>query len=238
MSLSLPKKIAVYGVGVLLGLVVIQFFPSQKDKPPHPWKEQTAPEGSYPLTLTDDVGRVITCERQPRHLVSLAPSITEILFAMGMGDHLKGVTEWDTYPAEAKALRDQGGSIGSMDAPNRELILALHPDLVLATDLTPRQMLESLHRPPATIACSLTPTSLEDLYMDIGQIARITGVPAKGLRLVQSLRAREAAAQARIPSDVPAKRVVLLYGIQDNLEPGWTPGAQTWAGISSNAPMR
>jgi len=80
-----------------------------------------------PRTFVDDLGRKIFLARTPARIVSLAPSITEILFAIGSGEQLVGVTQFCDYPPEAKLKPKVGYS-----HPNIEAIVALEPDLVLA----------------------------------------------------------------------------------------------------------
>ena len=77
--------------------------------------------------LRDDFGRVISFARAPQRVVSLNPTTTETIFAIGAGARLIGRSHWDEWPAAAKPVPDMGNGIG----PNVELIVAAHPDLVL-----------------------------------------------------------------------------------------------------------
>jgi iron complex transport system substrate-binding protein len=178
------QKILTYLVGFVLGCLILFAIPRQdRDKPKeHPWHAQTAPDGYYPIEITDDYGRTVRLERQPRHFISLAPSITEILFAMDMGDHLMAVTQWCTWPEEAKALRDAGAHVGSIDQPNRETIAAYRPDLIIGTELTPPEIFGAIENPPRTVAMALRHQSMEDILEDVKQIGMVTGVPGKALR--------------------------------------------------------
>ena len=85
-----------------------------------------------PLAVTDDLGRHITLPHPPRRVVSLAPSVTEILFAVGAGEKLVGDTAYCDFPAAAKKIAHVGGPI----TPNGEAIVALRPDLVVMADQT------------------------------------------------------------------------------------------------------
>src|SRR5687768_10554455 len=82
------------------------------------------------VTIRDLVGREVTLPAPPVRIVSLVPSATEILFALGVDDRLVGVTRFCDYP---EAARRKPG-VGDMLAPNLEAIAALKPDLVIATD--------------------------------------------------------------------------------------------------------
>ena len=81
------------------------------------------------LTLVDMLGREVTLPAPPRRIVSLVPSATELIFALGGEDRLVGRTDYCDYPPEAKSKP----SVGGMIAPSLETLVALRPDLVLAT---------------------------------------------------------------------------------------------------------
>lgn len=225
------QKWLVYGLGVALGCGILWLFPERAPSGKHPWHAQTAPEGYYPLTVTDDYGREVTLATQPRWLISLAPSITEMLFAMGMGDHLLAVTEWDTYPEKARMLRDVGGNVGAMDQPDLEAITGLYADLVLASNLTPATVLDKVTR-GRTQALSLHHESFEDVLADVAQLGRVLGVPGKALALQATLRSRrdEIVAGVNEVSSEHRLRAVILLQLEDGLQPGWSPGEGTWLG--------
>ncbi|MDP0498858.1 MAG: ABC transporter substrate-binding protein [Verrucomicrobiota bacterium JB022] len=234
MPLSKKEKTTVFLIGFALGTAMLTLaYPLIKpDGKEHPWRDQTAAEGSFPYTFTDDLGREITLRRQPRHYISLAPSVTEIVYAMGMGDHIMAVTDFDTYPLEAKELRDRGATVGSLDTPNLELIMGLQSDIVLGSDLTPTTVYEQLQDPPRTVAVAFRHDSYEDVIGDIKQIALALGVPGNGLKLVRELEERHNAVEQRVETvrDQPERRAIVLYGIEDNLLPGVSPGQNTWIG--------
>jgi iron complex transport system substrate-binding protein len=83
--------------------------------------------GGY--TVTDQAGRTVTVPDNPARIISLAPNITEILFAVGAGGRIVGVSEFSNYPHEAAELP----KVGSYIKPNLEAIIALSPDLMIAT---------------------------------------------------------------------------------------------------------
>ena len=85
-----------------------------------------AAEGTFPVTLNDDNGNSVTIKAKPMRIVSTAPASTEILFALGVGDRVVGVTSLDDYPPEAANI----AKIGDFQ-PNTEAIMALSPDLVV-----------------------------------------------------------------------------------------------------------
>ena len=226
-------KVLTYLVGFGIGCVILLMLPREAERPErHPWHEQTAPEDTYPMEVTDDLGRKILLERQPRHFISLAPSVTEMLFAMEMGDHLMAVTQWCAFPEEAKALRDAGAQVGSMDQPNRELIAAYRPDLVIGTDFTPPELYAAIQAPPRTMTVCLKHESMDDILEDIRMLGKMTGVPGHALRLVTRLQSERARIEQQIHQHAsePRKRVLFLLSIEEAGQPGWAPGANTWIG--------
>ena len=225
------QKILTYATGFLLGCLILFMIPRENEQPKeHPWHAQTALEGTYPMTVTDESGQSVTLERQPRHFLSLAPSITEILFAMDMGDHLMAVTQWCDYPAEAKALRDAGAHVGSINQPNRESIAAYRPELIIGTNFTPPEVFRAIENPPRTVAVSLSHDGVEDVLRDIAFIGKITGVPGKALRLIQDLRAEQASIDQWLLQhrEKAPRKVLFLLSIEEGSRPGWAPGENTW----------
>lgn len=234
MKLPSAQKIIIYLIGVGLGILFLLIIPRDEGgKSPHPWHAQTAPENAYPITFEDDFGRTVTLETQPRWVISLAPSTTEMLHAMGMGDHLSAVTEWDNYPEAARNLRDNGYSIGRLDSPDIERIYSLPADIIIGSKLTPLQIYEKVQRLPRPVAIAIDPDSIDDLLShDLPLLGRILGVPGKALKLVSELRERRMAVTERMRpvQNQPVRRVVLLIGLESNLAPGWSPGKGTWVG--------
>lgn len=236
-----PQKILSYATGFVLGCLILAVIPKEEAKPKqHPWHQQTALDGTYPMELVDDAGRQVRLEKQPRHIISLAPSTTEMIFAMGLGDHLLAVTEWCDYPEEAKALRDAGAHVGSMDQPNRETIAAYRPDLIIGTNLTPPEIYSAIERPPRTVAIALSHDSINDVLEDIGTIGKAMGVPGKALGLIGELKSQRQEVEARLAlfKELPAKRVLFLLSIEESGQPGWAPGENTWVNdllVSANS---
>src|SRR5204863_9710766 len=115
-------------------------------------------------------------------IVSTAPSVTEILFALGAGDQVVGDTAYCNYPEAAK----RKPKIGGYTTPNIELILALNPDLVFVND-SRRNVVEALRQTRRIEVISLHPDSVYGIYQSIQTIAAKLGMQERGKRLIQSI---------------------------------------------------
>jgi iron complex transport system substrate-binding protein len=153
----------------------------------------SAQNASAGLTLTDGLGREVQLESPAQRVVSLAPSNTEILFALGAGDKVVGRDEFSDYPAEAKAIQSVGGSMGEYSL---EAIVALKPDLVLASELNSPELVASLEKLGLTVYYLPNPKSFEELYVNLETIATLTGREAT--KLTDSLKARVTAVDEKI----------------------------------------
>jgi iron complex transport system substrate-binding protein len=145
-----------------------------------------------PRTFVDDAGRKIFLADPPTRIVSLAPSVTEILFAIGAGEQVVGVTSFCDYPAEAQAKPKVGGSF-----PNLEVVLSLKPTLVLAPrDFIRPDMVAKLDQLKIALFI-LDANTLEDVLRHIQTIGRIVGRSEKADAVTAGLRRRVAEIKAR-----------------------------------------
>ena len=144
------------------------------------------------IVVTDGLGREVKLESAAQRVVSLAPSNTEILFALGAGDKVVGRDEVSDYPAEALALPTVGGWSGF----SAEAIVALKPDLVLAAEINSPELVAELEGLGLTVYYLSNPKTLEELYVNIEIVATLTGRDAT--KLTDSLKARVAAVDEKI----------------------------------------
>ena len=177
------------------------------------------------MTYTDDMGREITLAKIPQRIVSLAPSNTEIFFAVGAGAQVIGRDEFSDYPAEAASIESVGGSFGEY---NVEAIVALKPDLVLAAEINTPELIKQLEDLGLTVYYLGNPTTFEEMYTKLETVASLTGHDATGL--VDSLKARVAAVDEKI---MPlSSRIPVFYEIDatDPTKP-WTYGPGTFGSL-------
>ena len=159
---------------------------------------------SFPVTITDDDGVAITLNAPPQRIVTFAPSATEVVFALGLGDRLVGVAgAFDDYPAAAKGIDEIGGAGDFGVDPNIEKVVSLRPDLFL-TIAGGDQWKERLRDlgVPVFITDS---TDLADVFHDIETIGRLTGTVDAAGAIVARMQAAAADVEARVAGD-PAVR--------------------------------
>jgi iron complex transport system substrate-binding protein len=167
------------------------------------------------LAITDQTGRTLRLPGPPRRVVSLVPSATEILFAIGAQDRLAGVTDFCDFPPAARARP----SVGGMVSPNLETLVALTPDLVLATPSGNRQetflQLARLGLP----VFLLDPGSLEEALDAVARLGALTGEQEAAARLVAGLRGRIRAVARRV-APYPRPRVLYVLWPEPLIVPG------------------
>lgn len=152
-------------------------------QPPAP----TATPAPEPIKLTDGLGRSIELAAPAQRIVSIAPSNTEILFALGAGKQVVGREELSDYPAEAKNVT----SIGSVfQKINTEAIVALKPDLILAAEINSPEQVKALEDLKLTVYYLQNPKTFEDLYANLETVGKLTGRSAEAAKLNESLKAR------------------------------------------------
>jgi len=142
-----------------------------------------APSAAFPLQIGDALGRRVTIVRPPRRVVSVAPSVTEILFAIGVGARLVGISDADDYPPAGVRGKTRVGGV-LLDA---ERVLSLRPDLVVGVASLQRAQLDRLIRLGLPVL-AVDARSLEETFAQIALLGRVMdAVPAaqRGVRLLQ-----------------------------------------------------
>jgi iron complex transport system substrate-binding protein len=174
--------------------------------------------GEFPLTVRDALGRVVAIPGPPQRIVSVAPSVTEILFALGVGPRVVGISDADDYPPPGVRGKPRVGGV----ALNTERIIALRPDLVIGVAGLQQSQLERLFRLGLPVL-AVEARTLEETLSQITLLSRVTGARQAGRRLVQALRSRAAAVEARVRGRPRPRVFVEIWG-----EPLQTAGAGTY----------
>jgi len=161
----------------------------------------TATPAAFPVTITDDDKQTITLAAEPKRIVSLVPSMTEILFALGLGDRVVGDTTYCDYPEAAKT-KEKVGEFAQIDL---EKVVGLSPDLVLATSLHYQTVAPALRQRGVTVAL-FEAKDIEGVLAQIVTIGRLTGRTKEAEALTQEMRARLDAVAAKV-AQAPKPRV-------------------------------
>jgi iron complex transport system substrate-binding protein len=181
--------------------------------------------------VTDETGRQMTIPANVRRIVTLAPNLTETIYALGAADRLVGDTNYCDTPPEAKSKPH----IGNPQNPNLEAIVALHPDLVLATTtINVPETADTLLKLGIAVYTS-DPHTVRGVLDSIAQLGDLIGAKAQGETLQATLRARLDALQTRL-SERPPVHVLFLVWIAPPISIGSTTfiaDALRWAGAES-----
>jgi iron complex transport system substrate-binding protein len=138
---------------------------------------------AHPITLNDDLNREIKINKKPKRIVSLAPSITEILFALKLNKEIVGVTNFCNYPKHAKNKEKVGGFTN----PSLEKIVSLKPDLVIATYGNPLNLINKLNKLKINTFV-INPKNINDVIKNIEVIGKLTGKEKCAKNLTKKLK--------------------------------------------------
>ena len=160
------------------------------------------------IRLTDDAGRKVILKQPARRIISLAPHLTELLFAAGAGGQTVGTVEFSDYPRAAQAI----ARIGDSAQLDLERIVALKPDLVVVwQNGNAQRQLEKLLSLGIPVFYN-EPRRLPDIARAIEQLGRLAGTEAVALPAAREFRAREAELRARYAGRAP---VTVFFQIWD-----------------------
>ena len=169
----------------------------------------------------DDLGRLVAINGTPQRIVSLAPSNTEILFALGLEDKVVGVTDWCDYPPEALDKE----KVGSYDTPDIEKIVALNPDLVLVAYGTTMDVINNMVGLGLTVF-GIKTTDLDDLLNDIKTVGEITDKEVEALALTSEMAVGIQAVTDQTEELEQRPRVFYIVGQYEGTL--WTAGSGTF----------
>jgi iron complex transport system substrate-binding protein len=165
--------------------------------------------------VTDEIGRTIRVPQPIRRIVSLAPNLTETIYALGLQDRLVGDTDYCDFPAEAQ----KKPKVGGVKNPSLEAIAALHPDLVLVTKNLNRnetvRSLEELGIP----SYATDPPTVEAILSSTQRLADVLGTPSTGDLIANNLQLQLTNLQQRLGS-IPPSRVLFVIWLEPLISVG------------------
>ena len=190
----------------------------------YPREENPQPMAFY--SLVDDTGYVTSMDSLPEKIVSLAPSTTEIVFALGLDEKVVAVSDYCNYPYDFAAWIDAGNmtSIGSFDNPNMEVIASLGPDLILATGGVQGPTIATLRNLGYKVLV-LNPASISGVLDNIELVGNATGKNSEAAALKDNIQSRIDAVVGKVAS---AEKPKVYYEVWYDPTSLWTAGAKAW----------
>jgi len=177
---------------------------------------------SYPLTVTDSYGRTVTIKKEPQRIISAGPNITEIIYALGLGEKLVGRTDYCDYPEEVKNVQ----SIGPIDPPNIEKIVELKPDLVLVSAHFKLEVAQQLEELGIAVVGFYSDESFEGGYDTIRNVGHVLNRENEAESIISSMKQKVEEITAKVKGlDRP-----LVYYVSDYYNGAYTAGGDTFIG--------
>ncbi len=176
--------------------------------------------------FTDGLGRSVSLESTPQRIISLAPSNTEILFAVGAGAQVIARDDMSDTPEAAQALPSVGGFSGY----NVEQMVALKPDLVLAAEINTPEQVKAMEDAGLNVYYLSNPTDFEGLYANLTLVGQLSGHESEAAALNENLKARVKAVTA---AAAQAKETPSVFYELDSTDPAkpWTSGPGTFVDL-------
>jgi len=170
--------------------------------------EMEPPSGaiSFPLEITDQAGKVVRIEKEPEKIVSLAPSNTEIVYALELQDKLIGVTNYCDYPEAAQ----QKPKIGGFSDVDIEKVVAIEPDLVLAANKHKDEITPELERLGLTVL-TIDPRTIDDVLLAIDLVGIAMGHREAAASVTAEMGNRIEAVTSKTAELSDAQRMKVLY---------------------------
>ncbi len=174
-------------------------------------------DASTTREVTDEAGRKVTIPVTIERIISLAPNLTEIVYAIGAGDRLVGNTEYCDYPAEAK----QVAKIGDTMHPSVERIIALKPQIVLVSTASQLEAFTKQLEEQRIAVYVTNPRSLEEIFSSITALGDMFGKAEQAGSLTARLRQRTDDVEAALKKTTPVRVFYQVAG-----EPLYTIGRE------------
>uniref|UniRef100_A0A7J2TKU3 Cobalamin-binding protein n=1 Tax=Archaeoglobus fulgidus TaxID=2234 RepID=A0A7J2TKU3_ARCFL len=170
-----------------------------------------APDGNSEY-IVDDTNYTVRIEDVPKRIVSLAPSNTEILFAIGAGEQVVGVTDYCNYPPEVMELKKKGilKTVGGYSTVSIERVIALKPDLVIGAYGNGLQTIEIM-RALGLKVVAFNPKNLSDVMESIVKIGKLTGHEKEAIEVVREMEKKIEAVRKSVSGKERVKVAHILW---------------------------
>jgi len=166
-------------------------------------------ETDYPYTIKDSKEKEIVIQAEPTKVVSLAPSITELIYALGKGNALIGRTDYCDYPEEVKKVE----SIGSLRNPNIEKIIELKPDVLIASTHFKDDVAKKLEDLGIKVVVLYNAEDFNGAYDVINSLGELFNTKAEAQELISSMKEKVAAVEGKVKGkETPKVYYVVGFG--------------------------
>jgi iron complex transport system substrate-binding protein len=175
---------------------------------------------TFPVQITDQSGKEVKLDKAPQRIISLAPSNTEILFALGLADRVVGVTEYCDYPQAAK----EKPKIGGYSTVDFEKVVQLEPDIIFATNKHQADTIPKLEEFGLTVVV-INPETIEEVFEAITLIGNCTGKSQEASQLVTEMSSQVQAVVDKTRDLLPSEMPRVFYVVR--ADPLYTAGSGT-----------
>lgn len=179
-------------------------------------------EDRYPIVISDGDAHY-KFEKPVTRIVSLAPSVTEILFAIGAGDMVVGRTKYCDFPSQTKSIQ----TVGSLFEPDLEGILDLDPDVVIAATHMNEDVLKTLTKAKIQTVTQSSPAKINEIYTFISKLGALTNYNYESRALVSSLKLKEDRVK-QLVRQIPKDQLKTVYYVVETGKKESTAGAGTF----------
>jgi len=215
----LKRKRYKLGISYLASVILMSLLgactPTPAEEPALPVESAT-----FPIETTDQADRVVRVEKMPEKIISLAPSNTEILYALGLEDRLVGVTEYCNYPEAAK----EKPQIGGFSTVDIEKVVEIEPDLILATNIHKDEIVPQLERLGLTVL-TIDPKTVDEVLEAINLIGQFTGKAEEASQLTAEMEKQIKAVTDKTAALTEAQKPRVFYILWH--DPLMTVGSET-----------
>ncbi|EDS77877.1 periplasmic binding protein [Clostridium botulinum C str. Eklund] len=186
-------------------------------------KKEVSVGVTYPLKIKDSYNREVVINKEPKRIVSIAPNITETIFALGRGNKLVGRTDYCDYPKEVNNIT----SIGSLTQPNIEKIVELKPDVVIASTHFKKDVLTKLEKMNIKVVVLYGPETFDGVYDTINKVGEVMNAKSEANKLVLDMKKKVDSITDKVKNkNKPKVYYVVSYGKMGD----FTSGGDTFIG--------
>ncbi|WP_339061508.1 ABC transporter substrate-binding protein [Tepidibacillus marianensis] len=208
-------------LGVLAGCGQQAAKPQEQTIQNQAQKQEETLKTTYPLTITDDTGTKVTITKEPKRIVSLIPSHTETLFALGLEGKVVAVTKYDNYPTDVQKKVEYVFQDGLN--PNVEQIIKLNPDLILLGSLN-KETTDKIRGLKVPVV-QFDPQSLDAVYQTIEKVGLVTNTQQQAKEVVSKMKEKQKSINEKLMTLKPEEKVRVFVAVSPDL---YTPGKGTF----------